>query len=222
MIRDSAKIFVIVFAISLCSKASATGLSEKPTSPPNQKITAVKPWLDDAALFQSTAGPQRWIIGQSKSPCLSEMEANEKACADAASQLARIVSASPEARGAAADQLRRYLVAELVVGRLIIDRSVSRIHKPYGDLWSEAILIEASPDQVRAVAGAYAARRREYHHTLAGRFLALVGIGVAILLLHWVLNTVTKGYFRGQVRLGMVLSFGLLACMLIRLCASSG
>src|SRR3954462_14437454 len=50
-------------------------------------VATGKAWVDDFAAFASGPGGKRWVVGRSKSPCLSEAEAFESASRDACDQL---------------------------------------------------------------------------------------------------------------------------------------
>lgn len=181
-----------------------------------------KPWMDDPAQFLSDAGASRWIIGRSRTPCLSESEADAKACGDAAQQLAAPLSAMTDLRSVNREWRRRRLAADLIAGRFIRDRSISRVHKPYGEIWSAAILVDASSVQLRSIAVEYSAILRDQRHALIRNIFSMAGMCAAILLIYFALNAATKGYFRGRLRMAAALSLVAMGCMMVRLYASAG
>jgi hypothetical protein len=107
--------------------------------------------------------------------------------------------------------LERRLAQEVVVA----DRSVSRVHRPYGDIWSEAVLVDASKDRLARVAREYSAWRSNRHQTVGGAAASVVGLSIAILLIYTAVNAATKGYFRGRLRAAaaLTLALGLLAAV---------
>jgi hypothetical protein len=216
-----ASIAAFMLAVAYRSTILAA-LIEPSASAASESARSMKLWMDDPSQFLSDAGASRWIIGRSRTPCLSESEADEKACRDAAQQLAGPLHAVMALRSVDREWLRQRLVADLTAGRFIRDRSVSRVHKPYGDIWSAAILVDASSAQQRSIAVEYSANLRDQRHALVRNIFSMAGMCAAILLIYFVLNAATKGYFRGRLRLGAALSLVVLGCMMVHLYASAG
>ena len=82
----------------------------------------------------------------------------------------------------------------------IADRFVQRFKRPYGEVWSEAVLLDVSPQYLAGTARRYdqivaihAARTR----TTIGSLLAVL---VAILATYFVVNSMTRSYFSGRLR----------------------
>jgi hypothetical protein len=172
-----------------------------------------KPWVDDFPTFASTRDGARWIVGRSAFPCPSEAEALEAASRDAREQLItrlRPLLGQPS-DGASELWLQRRLARHLV----IVDRSVSRVHRPYGDVWTEAVLVDAPPDLLSRLTREYEDWRNDRHRTTRGAVASVFGLSIAILLIYTVLNAVTKGYFRGRLRAAaaMTLALGVLAAV---------
>jgi hypothetical protein len=170
-----------------------------------------KPWVEDFAAFVNSSGGGRWIVGRSTSPCLSEDEAFRAASRDARDQLmARLGPQAPLPRDAEGDVwLQRRVAQELAAGRLVTDRYVSRVRRPYGELWSESILVDASGERLSALAREHATWLRNRYHTRRGALAGVAGLSLAILLVYAAVNAATKGYFRGRLRAGAVLSLAL-------------
>jgi hypothetical protein len=85
-------------------------------------------------------------------------------------------------------------------GSLVSDRFVSRVHRPYGDIWSEAILVDVSSARLAHIAGEHAVWLSGRQHARRSAVASVVGMSLAILLIYAVVNAATKGYFRGYLR----------------------
>jgi hypothetical protein len=108
--------------------------------------------------------------------------------------------------------LQRRLTQELAAGHIITDRSVARVRRPYGELWSEAILVDASSDRLSGLMREHADWLSVRRHTRRSAVVSIFGMSLAILLIYAALNAVTSGYFRGRLRAGaaLMLAMGLL------------
>jgi hypothetical protein len=161
-----------------------------------------KPWITDAASFLSSQSHQHCIIGRSSAPCLSEAEAKEQACADASVKVvtAIVLQLDVQPTRLERQQLEQRITAELQSGRLIEDRSLSVRHRPYGDIWWGAVLVDASPDRLRPIGIEYSRMLIDRRLSRARQLAAIAGMAAAIVFIYAVLNAVTKGYFRGRLR----------------------
>jgi hypothetical protein len=172
-----------------------------------------KPWVDDFPTFASTRDGARWIVGRSAFPCPSEAEAHDAAERDAIDQAAvrvrPLVGQFLDPQGEV--WLRRRLGLELVIA----DRALSRVHRPYGDVWSESLLVDAPRDGLARVARDYSDWRNKRHRTIGSAVASIFGLSIAILLIYTALNAVTRGYFRGRLRTAaaMALALGLLVAV---------
>jgi hypothetical protein len=172
-----------------------------------------KPWGDDFPTFARTRDGARWIVGRSAFPCPSEAEAHDVAERDAIDQAAvrvrPLVGRSLDLQSEV--WLRRRLGLELVIA----DRAVSRVHRPYGDVWSESLLVDAPHDRLVRVAKDYSDWRNKRHRTAGAAVASVFGLSIAILLIYTALNAATRGYFRGRLRAAaaLTLALGLLAAV---------
>ena len=212
MIR-SHPILIAVAASLLAIASAATAFADPPASQPRRPATTTvtgKLWVDDFAAFVSSSGGKRWVVGRSNVGCLSESEASDSAIRDARLQLlARVRSQRSVPTGSESEAwLKARLKAELATGRLVRDRSVSRIHKPYGELWSEAVLVDASGDRLSAVIRDHDTWQRGRRESTRNSAASIVGLSVVILLIYAVLNAITKGYFRGRLRAAAAVALG--------------
>jgi len=192
----------IVLVLSLAYAAVAPAWANTDASP------ATKPWLDDPAAYFSAHADRQWVIGHSSVACLSAAEALDSACRDGARQLALLregkAHAAPHATRSP-DRLTARMLAELNAGRLIRDRYFARVKKPYGEIWTAAVLVDASDDALRRIAADDAAAERARGIAGVCRAGMLAGLCTAILLAYAGLNAVTRGYFRGRLRIGAAL-----------------
>ncbi len=170
------------------------------------------PWVDDPEMFLNNAGARRWVIGRSTAVCLTEIEAIDSACRDAAVQMAATA-------GALAGST---LFTELRRGRFVTDRSLIRVRKPYADIWTGAVLVDASPANMRAIATEHAEARRYQQRVLKGRALSILGVCAMILLVYAGANAMTKGYFRGPLRAVAVMALMVVGCVAFRILWTSG
>jgi hypothetical protein len=192
--------------------------------PDHSSSATTKPWVEDFAGFASSTSGKRWIVGRSTSPCLSENEAFEAASRDACAQLsARVRPRLTSPNDFQSDAwLQRRLAQELAAGHIIADRSVARVRRPYGELWSEAILVDASNDRLSGLAREHADWLSVRRHTRRSAVASIVGLSLAILLIYAALNAVTSGYFRGRLRAGAALMLAMCLLAVIYWIQSAG
>ncbi|MDB5323393.1 MAG: hypothetical protein JWN40_5024 [Phycisphaerales bacterium] len=204
---------MLLFQAAAGSFASAA--QPQPVNEP--AIAVVKPWVEDFAAFASASGAKQWIVGRADAPCLSEAESFEAASRDACAQLlARMrqrLARSNDARNE--EWLQRRLAQELAVGSIVTDRSVSRIRRPYGEIWSEAILVDASSNRLAKIERDYSTWLNQRQQAKRSAAVSIAGLSLVILGIYAGLNAVTKGYFRGRLRTGaaVMMIFGLLVAI---------
>jgi hypothetical protein len=180
------------------------------------KAPAGKPWLDDYGAFASANAGERWVVGRSTGPCLSEQEAADEAARDAVGQVYdRMVRKGMVRRAGDEAWVRARLMREMAVGDLIADRAVVRNERPYGEIWSEAILVKASDRRFAGVVRELEARQRVRHAVMRGAVGAGFVVMVVIALAYVVVNWLTRGYFRGRLRAGAGLAFGLSVVLIV-------
>jgi hypothetical protein len=159
-----------------------------------------KPWIDDIAGF-SSSHPGRWIVGRCARPCLSQAEAEESARSDAA----RAVYAIALERIGPGRGDRKWLagrvLADVRAGELAADDLVERFDRPYGTVWTETVLLDASPAKLDPLVDRY---RGELPARRA--WMTAIQFGAAALILsvwsaYLLLNMITKGYFTLRLRL---------------------
>jgi hypothetical protein len=148
-------------------------------------------WADDPAAYLSSPAGRYATIGQSHGPCLSAAEAEAQAMDDAAKQLVypRVSVRAGRSREALMESVRNAM--------LVRDRSVKVVHKPYGDIWSAAVLVDASPAQISQQMTLLALEQKEQRRRRAA---GAAGIIIVVGLAYLVANAVTRGYFRRRLR----------------------
>jgi hypothetical protein len=161
-----------------------------------------KPWLDDPAAYINAKPGTITIIGQSQAVCVSQPEALDRACLDAARQIFDYVRPRLSRRLTRTDvhRLIETIRVELVHGKYITDRHAQRHTKSYGELWSQAVLIQLGKRELDAITARCAHIMRQQEQSLFGAAASLVVLGVVIFLLYVALNWLTKGYARGRLR----------------------
>jgi hypothetical protein len=172
-----------------------------------------KPWVEDFPAFASTGDGTRWIVGRSTLPCVSENEAFEAATRDARAQL--LARVRPLLGQSYDNRSEMWLQRRLAQDLVIVDRSVSRVHRPYGDIWSESLLVDAPHDRLSRLAREHAIWRNDRRQTAWGAVASVAGLSITILLIYTAINAATKGYFRGRLRAAaaLTLALGLLAAL---------
>jgi len=223
---------IICTVIVRGSKSGTIGLGftspDRRTSHGTRFVT--KPWAADFA--QYVAGADKPVV-RAASPAVATFEqAQQEALQDAARQLEPYVrsaiSSGPmeepgyveegkpaiSVPGGRVDSriIREALVAELHAGRLILDRFPQQFDRPYGKVWREQILVDASQNAMERVAfeavtrldmlaGAEAHQRAAKRQTWWALTVSLGGLVVLIFAVYLVLNAATKGYYTWVLRL---------------------
>jgi len=159
-----------------------------------------KPWIADFAGF-SASHPGRWIVGRCARPCLSQAEAEESARSDAARAVYAIVANRLGPRHGDEQWLARRVLADVRAGELASDDLAERFDRPYGTVWTETVLLDASPAKLDTLVDRYrgelGARRVWMTAVQFGAAALTLSVWIAYLLL----NMITRGYFTLRLRL---------------------
>jgi hypothetical protein len=180
-----------------------------------------KSWADDWTGFVNQTEPgKRWLRAESAMLCSSEQEARTEAHKAATNQLVPYVRSRMNSRtamtGLASTDIKLMVndefIARQVAGSLqreeaivVADRFVQRFSRPYGDVWREQVLIDASPQKIDELVNFYTrVAQAQLGKTVTnfGTLGVLVGI---ILLAYAFLNAATKGYFVWRLRAAALL-----------------
>jgi hypothetical protein len=190
---------------------------------PATTAPATQQWVTDLPAFLRDNGGREWIVGRSQTPAVSEQEAFDQARGNAASQLRKLLRSTltPSLYKSESDTWIRDRVAR-DLGSLVVERAAAKTRRPYGDIWSAAILIDASPTRLFPIARDYDAWRHTRAAATRSTGFSLVGLSLAILAIYAVVNALTKGYFRCRLRACAGLALGLGTMFLIWLARTSG
>lgn len=161
-----------------------------------------KPWLSNFAAFVGRT-PGRWIVAHSDKnrPASALADAARDARAAAAAELTPLVVArfAPSERYDDRD-VRRLVERHLLSDRLVVDRFPQKFERPYGSLFREAVLVDASDNRLSELA-------LEMRATLAAERRSRIGglaSAAAVLLVTYALyrfaNAFTRGYFTWSLR----------------------
>ena len=165
-------------------------------------------WLNpsEGEFIDSLGDDTKWIIVQSKTPSPTADEASDRARAAAIDRLAEVVRARivrkhhvngrlPE------DWLRQRLEAELIHGRFVADRFAQKFERPYGPVWTEAMLVDASDSpQMREFCSNLVDARSLEQGRRRNAFLSAGALLLVVYALYRVANGFTRGYFTWSLR----------------------
>lgn len=159
---------------------------------------STKLWATDWISYRNTSLADD-IRGQSSRACLSETEALTEASRDAAKQLLDLMNL-PQRQDAV-----RMLATSIQQGRLIKDRSMEKIERPYGVLYQSLLLIDASEKSLAPFKRQIESMLRKMEHRQRERSAAKVILTAASVagfsLLCMGANFFTRGYFTWRLRL---------------------
>jgi hypothetical protein len=162
-----------------------------------------KPWLDNFAGFVADH-PGSWVVGRSHDPCLSEAEAAQAARADATAEFFSLISSRLH-NSLNENALRRRLEADIAAGKLQADQLVERFDRPYGAVWAESVLLDASPKRLEPLIAGYERTFRDQQRRLHIWRAAAVGSAAVAWVLYLFLNSATRGYFTIRLRIAAAL-----------------
>jgi hypothetical protein len=155
-----------------------------------------KPWIDDFAGF-SAGHPGQWIVGRCARPCLSPAEAEQSARTDAARAVYAIAA---DRIGSRERWLARRVLSDVQAGELAADDLVERFDRPYGTVWTDTVLLDASPARLDTLVDRYRGTLRVRRAALAALRLGAVALTLGAWLAYLVLNLLTRGYFTLRLR----------------------
>lgn len=168
---------------------------------------ATKQWASDPSAFLNDQ-PGRWVVGRSDRPALSADEAETLARRDAARALAPDVSARLTRRVDRDSITSRVADSLLRRDDLMVDRQVESTQRPYATIWRAAVLVDASPDKIDALAWQIDEHARRQHRRIVGGTLATCALTAVAGGFYVMANWLTRGFFRGRLVLASVLMVG--------------
>lgn len=160
-----------------------------------------KGWAVRFAQFINDHPATQWVVGRSPKPCLSEAEASEAARMDAIERVYPTVVNRLNPRRADAGWLHDMLTREVREGRLDADRFAESFDRPYGRVWTEAVLIDVSPARLDPLVDHYRGELNMRHVQLRKHVAAAGIVTVLTALAYLLINSLTRGYFTLRLRL---------------------
>jgi hypothetical protein len=169
------------------------------------ETSTTKRWAVDLPAFLNEQ-PGRWVVGRSDQPALSADEAQTLARRDAARALAADVSARLTRPVGRRDGLAAR-VAEALGRRddCIVDRQIDSTERPYGTIWRAAVLVDASPAKIDALARQIDQQARRQHGRVVGGTLASCALTALAGGFYVFANWLTRGFFRGRLLVASLL-----------------
>jgi hypothetical protein len=211
---------IIVLSIAAGLLIHNTSQKDAPATPPDSAATPdiakdlrtisgapapEKLWARDFAAYAS-ARPGQWIVAQCKEPCLSESEAANQAHSDAARSIWPIILSRFSTVPADIGWLRRRVEADVAAGRLDADKLAEKFDRPYGAVWTEAILIDVSPARIDSLMNSYKSDRARFQRQQT-RWHEILFIAIAAAwIAYFLVNSITKGYFTCRLRLAAAIA----------------
>lgn len=197
------------------SRSGAVALRVQTPSGPFSISTrfADTPWLIDRTGFARQYANGDWLVAYSDGTHSTHEGAREDALNAATDVLLPLAQARiSQLRGSDQhrfaqemakdpDWLRNRVADELVSRNLVTDRFAQRFDRPYGTVWREAVLVDAAPTRVEAIARSLVqgvdAKVTHQRYTWFS-FIALAGLIFGTYLF---LNMAMKGYYAWMLRL---------------------
>lgn len=161
-----------------------------------------KPWLTDFADFTAHT-PGRWVVARSDPdrPAGSAAEAAREARVAAVDEVLPLVVArmGHEAR-VNRGEIHRLLESQLAGDRLVHDRFPQKYERPYGSLYREAVLIDASHSQLDRLAQEMRWSMESRRESRAKGFVSAIAVLLVTYALYRFANAFTRGYFTWSLR----------------------
>ncbi|MAE64110.1 MAG: hypothetical protein CMJ18_07525 [Phycisphaeraceae bacterium] len=181
-----------------------------------------KLWLSDYTRF-SALTRRPWLIARSQGFANSAAQAEQDACDTAGRLLADTMKSAGTPVGAYGsvtlpDDLALRLAAEMRGGRMVADRFVQRLSRPYGDVWRAAILVDPGNDGLVQVLNNLRGAQHRHRASLFVTGFSLVALVGCIVVIYLFLNMATKGYYEWALRIAsfVIIAGGLLFVLSLR------
>ena len=167
-----------------------------------------------------TAGDQsdfetRLIVGHTRKPAVSEQEALREARKDVENRVAAAVYDAVRPNRFDSHVLRVRVASDVAAGRFEVDRVAAKFDRPYGQVWTEAVLVDLSPDKLNPAVAQYRRDLQQNRNQVRGHWVGLAAITVMVLFGYTLSNAITRGYFTGRLRMMSLLIVVLGAAALI-------
>ncbi|MFT4554767.1 MAG: Ca2+/Na+ antiporter [Planctomycetaceae bacterium] len=165
-----------------------------------------KPWIHDFDQFVSSNRDSGLLVdGRSGRLATSRAEAHDAAIDDAVSLLTPIATEVLKAqkhlliRTPDEEDIAARLKQELLAGQLVDDTFSQQLTHPMGNLWREAVLVRVDYPWLERVFSNYLRQRQDEQRGRLSLGAALTLLVIGIVVLHGLLNWITKGYHRKSV-----------------------
>jgi hypothetical protein len=183
-----------------------------------------KPWIHDIDRFLSSSRSDGILIdGRSGRLATKRTDARDAAIDDAVSLLTPVATEVLKAqkqlliRTPDEEEIAARLKQELLAGQLVVDTFSQQLAHPMGNLWREAVLVRVDYPWLERVFSTYLQQRQEEQRDRLSLGAALALLAAGIVVLHAVLNWITKGYHRKSVGMlsGLLAVAGVLMILII-------
>jgi len=173
-----------------------------------------KPWIEDFAEF-TAAHPGQWIVGRCSEPCLSQAEALQSARSDAARTVYSIALERLGQAHGTGQWLAKCVLADVRAGELANDDLTERFDRPYGTIWTETVLLDASPAKLNPLIDRYRGELRARSAQTKTMQAGAAAIALSAWLAYFLINMITRGYFtlRLQLIAGTITAMALLVLL---------
>ncbi len=171
------------------------------------KRYADKPWVDRFDEFVSNHSQRALLRANCRTFASDEASAYQDAVRVAVDNLVprvRTVLQADTHPGVLSQvpdgQIRQQLQAALERNELVADRFSQQLDGAFGHVWRAALLIDADPSQLTTIVQqAQTAAQHQQRHSIATGMAVLLMLAL-VLVLYYVLNELTKGYFVWNLR----------------------
>jgi hypothetical protein len=161
-----------------------------------------KPWVADFARF-GAQNRGRWVVARSDPdrPATSPLDAMKSARSAAAREvLPLVLSRLPRAGRYDHGAVLRSIENRLLGDRLVADRFPQKYERPYGSLYRESVLLDASDARLDPLAREIRGSLESQREARVNAFAAAGAILLVTYALYRLANAFTKGYFTWSLR----------------------
>jgi len=171
-----------------------------------------KTWVEDLGRFQATSYPGRprnLIVAWTDREATDERSARERAVETAVAALMPYVRRhidfeDPSLRkfGSPDELIRTWLKEDLRRNRcqIVADRFAQKIERPYGTIYRQALLLDASDENLARIVPEYAQGLQARRWNILRTLVSAAGLVVLICVIYLFLNAATKGYYAWSLR----------------------
>jgi len=173
-----------------------------------------KSWIDDFSGF-TTAHPGQWIVGRCAKPCLSQSEAQQTARSDAARAVYSLALGNLGQTFLDQTWLARRVLTDVQEGKLASDELPERFDRPYGTIWTDTVLLDASAEKLNPLVDRYRGELRARSAQMKTLQIGAALLALFTWLVYFLANTITRRYFtlRLQLIAGTITAMALLVLL---------